>query len=149
MTVARRARAVLRLAARLAALGATLCVLLATSAPPVCDTHWPAVVFHAQGTCGPDGLVVVSVNDYSGQLTFGNVAVLGLPPNTYGGYTGEACRTNVDRGGWEVNITYCPDGGTSCRRSCTVAPVASGPLQYVCTDAQGAPLCSSTLTVVE
>lgn len=152
MNVAERVRAVFRIAARLAALGATLCVLLATSPAAVCDTHWPPVVFRAQGTCGPEGLVLASVDDFSGRISFGNATVLGLPPEAQGEYVGEACQANVDRGGWRVRIAYCSaDGGTStaCQRTCTVQAVASGPLQFVCVDPRGASLCSSTLTVVE
>jgi hypothetical protein len=142
----------IKMAARLAALTATLGVLVATSPAAVCDKRLAPVVFRSQGTCGPEGLVVVSVDDFSGTISFGNVPVLGLPPNVRGESTDGACPMAVERGGREVRVTSCPgDAGvaTDCPRTCTAAAVSSGPLQFVCVGVQGLPLCASTLMVAE
>lgn len=142
----------LKVAARLVVLLATLGLLVATTAPR-CGEHTAPVVFRAHGTCGPDGLVVITADSSSGSISFGNVAVLGLPPDARGQFPGWACPIVVEQGGWQVTIPSwaCTDAGatTPCQRSCTVATVTSGPLQFACVDAQGAALCASTLTVEE
>jgi len=109
-------------------------------------------VFRAHGTCGPDGLVVASVDSFSESISFGNAAVLGLPPEARGRSTGATCPITLEDGGWQVMVPSCPgDGGAAagCDRTCTAATVTSGPLQFVCVDGQGLPLCASTLTVEE
>jgi hypothetical protein len=142
-----RVHALLSVAARLAALTATLGLLVATSAP-VCGKPTAPVVFRATGTCGPDGLVVVSVDSFSERISLANAAVLGLPPDADGRSSGFDCPISIDHGGWRFSVSSCAgDAGATpgCERTCTVAEVTSGPLQFVCVDAKGQPLCASTL----
>jgi hypothetical protein len=165
MTHGQAVKAVMRVAARLAALATTLCVLVATSPAPVCDEWTAPVAFLAEGTCGSGGAVVVTADGYNGRIELANGAALGIAPNTTGNYVGSACPMTLARGEWTLSTgsagsTSCtaPDAGASdagttttpCPRTCTAAaPVPGGPLRFSCTDSSGNALCESILTVIE
>jgi hypothetical protein len=101
---------------RALALGGTLLLLVAESAPPLCDQRSAPVTLHVAGNeCGAPGIIVLRGEAYRGDLTAENgEALLGA---SEGRYNGGACPFRLDRGGWFLRGTSCPaalpDAGAS------------------------------------
>jgi hypothetical protein len=87
----------------------TATLLMATSPPPDCDHAAAPVVFHAAGTCGPGGLIVVETQAGSSTVALANVAALGLPAlRNSGRYLSQACPFTVEKGEWQFEWTCDP-----------------------------------------
>jgi hypothetical protein len=91
---------------RALALGGTLLLLVAEEAPPLCDQRSAPVTFLVSGECGTPGIVVVSGEQFRGDLTAENgEALLGA---SQGRYSGGACPYRLDLGGWFLRGATCP-----------------------------------------
>jgi hypothetical protein len=142
-------------------LGATY-LLLATSAPPVCDETSPSLPFAVGPGCGPAGVVIVEADSDEGEVTLLNAGLLGYAGRARGSYTGKACPFDLGSGEWYVDGT--PVAGASAdagaaldaaagpasdaaryvNRRCE-AKQTGGQLMITCQDENGVPLCSARL----
>jgi hypothetical protein len=150
------------------ALSCGVLALLATSPLPLCDRWSAPVIFQVDAGCGPGGIVVVEVDEYSGYLSIANPAALGLTSRfpsdgsepTRGQYRGTSCPYLLAEEEWDATVGSCtvsstPDGGSTTRtctpmyRECRTELVA-GELFFVCTGAEPSdqPLCRARLTVM-
>ena len=117
-----RSLRLLQIAARFLTLAGALWLLVAESPPaddPRCGQFTPPQALRSQGTCGPEGIIVVNVSRWRGELWLENSEMIGLPrvapvsddPNAYyapdlggghGQYLGNRCPFDVSAGNWEV-----------------------------------------------
>lgn len=98
---------------RVAAMGATLVLLVAESPLPDCEHRASALTFRVSGECGAAGVIVVDSDNVNGTVTaFNGDVVLGA---SKGRYQGGACPYRIDEGGWYVEQIGCPrqDGGAT------------------------------------
>lgn len=110
-----------QIAARFGALAGALWLLVAESPPddePHCSQFSPPQAYRSQGTCGPEGIIVVNVSRWQGEIWIENSELIGLPRvepvsddlNAYkaprlGGGHGQylgSCPYDVSKGNWEV-----------------------------------------------
>jgi hypothetical protein len=123
---------------RVVALFATAWFLISSSPPPdepICDHESISVAFRSTGTCGPEGIIVVHVSRWNGEVWIDNSEQIGLAPKGpideggyyapelgegHGEYFGADCPFQLKNGNWEVygrsrdmGIWSTPDAGVT------------------------------------